>query len=141
MVVGSQAFIDKARVYRKMFGGGMRQAGVIAAAGLVALRDSPGRLHIDHENAQMLAQGLAKIPQIQIDPAKVKTNIVICDCSATGKTAVEFCDELYARGIWAQDTALHAVRFVTHCDVDRAGIERALPIIQEVAVREKRAKA
>jgi threonine aldolase len=141
MVVGSQPFIDKSRIYRKMFGGGMRQAGVIAAAGLVALRKSPARLHIDHENARFLADELAKMPNLKIDPAKVKTNIVICDCSATGKTAVEFCDELYSRDVWAQDTALHSVRFVTHCDVDRTGVERALPIIRDVAANAKRAKA
>jgi threonine aldolase len=141
MVVGSQAFIDKARVYRKMFGGGMRQAGVLAAAGLVALRNSPSRLHIDHENARFLAEGIAQIPQLSIDAAKVQTNIVICDCTKTGKTAVEFCEELYPHGIWAQDTALHSVRFVTHFDVNRAGIERALPIIHQVAANTKKAKA
>src|SRR3984885_4831614 len=141
MVVGSRAFIEKARVYRKMFGGGMRQAGVIAAAGLVALRKSPSRLHIDHENARFLAEGLANIPQLKIDPAKVQTNIVICDCSGTGKTAVEFCEELYTHGVWAQDTALHSVRFVTHCDVSRAGIERALPIIRQIAANTRKAKA
>ena len=140
MVVGTRAFIEKARVYRKMFGGGMRQAGVIAAAGLVALRNSPSRLHIDHENAQFLAKGVAAIPRLSIDPAKVRTNIVICDCSKTGKTAVEFCEELYTQGIWAQDTALHSVRFVTHCDVDRTGIERALPIIRQVASQSQKAK-
>jgi threonine aldolase len=141
MVVGSRAFIDKARVHRKMFGGGMRQAGVIAAAGLIALRNSPSRLHIDHENAQLLARGIADIPRLSINPAKVKTNIVICDCSKTGKTAVEFCEELHPHGIWAQDTALHSVRFVTHCDVDRAGIERALPILRQVAENTEKAKA
>ena len=141
MVVGSRAFIEKARVYRKMFGGGMRQAGVIAAAGLVALRKSPSRLHVDHENARFLAEELVKIPQLKIDPAKVQTNIVICDCSATGKTAVEFCEELYAHGVWAQDTALHSVRFVTHCDVSRAAIERAIPMIRQVAANTRKAKA
>jgi threonine aldolase len=141
MVVGSRSFIEKARVYRKMFGGGMRQAGVIAAAGLIALRKSPSRLHIDHENARFLAEGLAKIPQLKINPAKVQTNIVICDCSQTGKTAVEFCAELYAYGVWAQDTALHSVRFVTHCDVSREAIERALPIIHQVAANTRKAKA
>src|SRR6202790_2446821 len=141
MLVGSRVFIEKGRVYRKMFGGGMRQAGVIAAAGLGALRKSPSRLHIDHENAGFLAEGLAKIPQLKIDPAKVQTNIVICDCSARGKTAVEFCEELYAQGVWAQDTALHSVRFVTHCDVSRAGIERAIPMIRQVAANTRKAKA
>ncbi len=133
MVLASRAFIEKARVYRKMFGGGMRQAGVIAAAGLVALEKSPGRLHMDHQNARRLAEGVAKIPGFVIDPEKVRTNIVIFDCSKTGKTAVEWCDILYKRGVWAQDTALHSVRLVTHCDVDEAGIERALAVLQEVA--------
>jgi threonine aldolase len=141
MLLGSRAFIEKARVYRKMFGGGMRQAGVIAAAGLIALRKSPSRLHIDHENARFLAEGLAKIPHLKIDSAKVQTNIVICDCSQTGKTAVEFCGELYAHGVWAQDTALHSVRFVTHCDISREGIERALPIVRQVAANTRKAKA
>jgi threonine aldolase len=125
MVVGTRAFIEKGRVYRKMFGGGMRQAGVIAAAGLIALEKSPGRLPIDHENARRLAEG--------IDAAKVRSNIVIFDCSGTGKTAVELCEALYRRGVWAQDTAPYSVRLVTHVDVDRDGIERALVVLQEVA--------
>jgi threonine aldolase len=141
MIVGTKAFIEKARIYRKMLGGGMRQAGVIAAAGLVALEKSPARLHIDHENAKRLAEGVAKIPGFAIDPAKVKTNIVIFDCSKTGKTAVEWCDMLYKHGLWAQDTALHSVRFVTHCDVDPKQIERALEVLHEVAAQPQRASA
>jgi threonine aldolase len=141
IVVGSQGFIDKARVYRKMFGGGMRQAGVIAAAGLVALEKSPGRLHIDHQNARRLAEGVSRIPGFAIDAAKVRTNIVIFDCSKTGNTAVEWCEILYKRGVWAQDTAVHSVRLVTHCDVDTAGIERALSVLEEVAAQPQRARA
>ena len=141
MVAGSRAFVDKARVYRKMFGGGMRQAGVIAAAGLLALEKSPSRLHIDHKNARRLAEGVAKIPGFAIDPAKVRTNIVIFDCSKTGKTAVEWCEILYQRGVWAQDTAMYSVRLVTHCDVDEAGIERALTVLQEAAMQPQRAGA
>jgi threonine aldolase len=141
MLVGAKEFIEKARVFRKLFGGGMRQAGVVAAAGLVALEKSPGRLHIDHENARFLAEGIAQIPQLCIDFAKVKTNILICDCSNTGKTAVEFCEELYPHGIWAQDTGVHSVRFVTHCDVDRAGVERALEVLRQVASSSRKAKA
>jgi threonine aldolase len=141
MVAGSREFIDKARVYRKMFGGGMRQAGVIAAAGLLALEKSPWRLHIDHKNARRLAEGIAQIPGFAIDPAKVRTNIVIFDCSKTGKTAVEWCEILYKRGVWAQDTALHSVRLVTHCDVDEAGIERALSVLQEAAMQTQKVGA
>src|SRR5690349_24538749 len=83
---GSKAFIEKARIYRKMFGGGMRQAGVIAAAGLLALEKSPARLHIDHQNAKLLAEGIAQIRGLQVDPKKVRSNIVIVDCAETGMT-------------------------------------------------------
>ncbi|HEY2460482.1 MAG TPA: GntG family PLP-dependent aldolase [Candidatus Acidoferrum sp.] len=141
MIVGGAAFIEKARIYRKMFGGGMRQAGIVAAAGLIALEKSPGRLHIDHENARRLAERVAEIPTLAIDPKKVRTNIVIFDCTKTGKTAVAFCDALHAQGVWAQDTALHLVRMVTHCDVNREGVERALTVIREVAAEPRRAGA
>jgi len=141
MIAGSKAFIEKGRVYRKMFGGGMRQAGVIAAAGLIALEKSPGRLHVDHENAKRLAEGIAGIPGLKIDPKKVRSNIVIFDCSKTGKTAVELCDALYAQGVWAQDTAVHLVRMVTHCDVDRADCERALTVLAEVVGKTRKVSA
>ena len=133
MIVGSKDFVARARVYRKMFGGGMRQVGVIAAAGLIALEKSPSRLHEDHENAQRLAQGIARIPGLKIDPAAVRSNIVIFDCSASGLNAVEICDALYAKGVWAQDTAPYSVRMVTHWNVDRAGIDRALAELAFVA--------
>jgi threonine aldolase len=141
MVLGTKAFIEKGRIYRKMFGGGMRQAGVIAAAGLIAMEKSPARLHIDHENAKLLAEGIAEIAGLRIDPKKVRSNIVIFDCSKTGKTAVELCDALYERGVWAQDTALHSVRMVTHCDVDKAGCERALSVLKEVVGKTQKAGA
>ena len=141
MVLGTKKFIEKARVYRKMFGGGMRQAGVIAAAGLIALEKSPARLHFDQENAKRLAEGVAAIPGLTLDPKKVRSNIVIFDCSKTGKTAVELCDALHPHRVWAQDTALHSVRFVTHCDVDRAGIERALMVLQDVVAKTQKAGA
>jgi len=133
MIVGPRVFIEKGRVYRKMFGGGMRQAGVIAAAGLVALEKAPARLHIDHENARRLAEGIAQVQGLRIDAAKVRSNIVIFDCSGLQKTAVELCQELHRRRIWAQDTALYSVRLVTHMDVDRAGIERALAALKDLA--------
>jgi threonine aldolase len=141
MILGSRAFIEKGRIYRKMFGGGMRQAGVIAAAGLIALEESPRRLHVDHENAQLLAKGIATMPGLKIDPAKVKTNIVIFDCEGTGKNAVELCDLLREKGIWALDTATHSVRFVTHCDVDRSGCERALVALNEIVAKPHTARA
>jgi threonine aldolase len=141
LLAGTKAFIEKGRIYRKMFGGGMRQAGVIAAAGLIALEKSPGRLHIDHENAKRLAEGIAEIPGLKIDPKKVRSNIVIFDCSKAGMTAVELCDAVHAQGIWAQDTTPYSVRMVTHCDVDRAGCERALAVIKELVTKTQKARA
>jgi threonine aldolase len=132
MVVGSRAFIEKARIYRKMFGGGMRQVGVIAAAGRIALEESPKRLAIDHQNAQRLAEGIAQIPSLRIDPKTVKTNIVIFDCKESGLDAVRLCDTLKPHGIWALDVAPFAVRFVTHCDVNSQGVDRALEILHTV---------
>ena len=141
LIVGTRVFIEKGRIYRKMFGGGMRQAGVLAAAGLVALERSPKRLHIDHENARRLAEGVAEIRNLRIDAKKVRTNIVIFDCSKTGKTAAELCEALSLRGVWAQDTALYSVRFVTHCDLNREGIERALSVLQEVVAQPQKVGA
>ena len=132
LLVGSRDFITKARIYRKALGGGMRQAGVLAAAGLIALEQMPKRLHIDHENAKLLAQGLARIPGIRIDPTKVVTNIVICDVSGTGMTSTELCRKLAERNVLAAGVNAELVRFVTHMDVDRAAYERALEAIQTV---------
>ncbi|GAC1679719.1 MAG: hypothetical protein PVS2B2_17690 [Candidatus Acidiferrum sp.] len=137
MIAGSKAFVEKARVYRKMFGGGMRQAGVLAAAGLLALEKSPGRLHTDHANARKLAEGVARMPGVKIDAAKVRTNILIFDCSGTGRTAAELCEELHIHGVGAQDTAQYLVRFVTHCDVDEAGVATALVKLQDILGKTK----
>ena len=132
MLVGSKAFIEDARLVRKMLGGGMRQAGVLAAAGLVALEESPKRLHVDHENARFLAEELHEIPGINIDPAKVQSNILFLEVSATGLTSFEISKRLAARGVLANGSSPTALRMVTHCDVDRAGCERALKVLREV---------
>jgi threonine aldolase len=132
MLVGSRDFIQKAHNYRKVFGGGMRQVGVLAAAGLVALEETPKRLHIDHENARYLAEGLAALPGIALDPKKVVTNIIRFDVSGTGRTAAEICAELKKRQIMAGPFAKYAIRMVTHYDVDRAGIDRALAAMREI---------
>jgi threonine aldolase len=133
MLVGSRDFIAEARIGRKMLGGGMRQAGVLAAAGLLALEETPKILHVDHENARRLAEGVAQIKGVSIDPKKVVTNIVIVDVKATGRTAGQICSLLEKRGVLCQTGAgKYDVRMVTHYDVDRAGIERAIVVTQEV---------
>ena len=133
MLVGSQAFMEEARLVRKMLGGGMRQAGVLAAAALVALEESPPRLYIDHENAKFLAEGLAEIPGIKINPAKVITNILFCDVSGTGLAAVEVSRRLASQGVLANASSPVLIRMVTHYDVDRAGCERALRVLRQTS--------
>ena len=132
MLVGSSEFIQKAHIARKLLGGGMRQVGVLAAAGLIALEESPKNLHRDHENAKFLADGLAKMKGISLDPTKVMTNIVIFDVRATGRSAADICSELGKRKILSGPTDKYSIRMVTHCDVNRAGIENALAAIAEV---------
>ena len=131
MLLGSADFIDEARAVRKMLGGGMRQAGVLAAAGLVALEDTPPRLHEDHANARKLADGLAELPGIKIDPEKVVTNIIIFDVAGTGETADEICDQLRAYNVLASGFGT-SIRMVTHFDVSRADIETALNAMRAV---------
>src|SRR3989304_321567 len=99
LLFGTRDFIAQARQHRKILGGGMRQAGVLAAAALVALEKSPPRLHEDHENAKVLAEALAKIPGIRLDPKEVITNINVFDVSGTGMTASEISENLRANGI------------------------------------------
>jgi len=131
MLVGSRAFIDAARSWRKLLGGGMRQAGVIAAAGLIALEEGPKRLHEDHENARRFAKGLAEIDGIGIDLEKVVTNIVIFEVAGTGIAPSEITARLAKLGILA--TVFGAsIRVVTHCDVSTADIDLALDALRKV---------
>ncbi len=135
ILLGSRDFIAAARVTRKMLGGGMRQIGVLAAAGLLALEDSPKLLPRDHEHARLLAQGLSRIDGISVEPQKVVTNIVIFDVRATGKTAAEISAALAEEQILANPSEKFALRMVTHYDVDRAGCERALDALAGIVAR------
>ena len=131
LLVGTREFIEKARVHRKILGGGMRQAGILAAAGLVALEKSPSRLHIDHENAQVLARGLAAIPGIELDASKVRTNSLVFDVSATGLTSRAIGERMAKHGVRIHAMPPTTIRMVTHCDVDRAGCLRAVSAMEE----------
>jgi len=132
MLVGSRAFIDKARSVRKALGGGMRQAGILAAAGLIALEKMPLRLKEDHDNAQLLAKGLAEIPGIKIDPKKVVTNILVCEVSGTGMNTADFSRKLAERNVLAAGINPEQMRFVTHLDVSREDCVQALDAIRTV---------
>jgi threonine aldolase len=140
LLLGTREFIEKARVHRKILGGGMRQVGVIAAAGLIALEKSPARLHLDHENAQVLAKGLAAIPGLQLDPSKVRTNILVFDVSGTGLSSREIGERMAQQGVRIHAMPPTTIRMVTHCDVDRAGCLRAVAAMEE-ALSQKPAAA
>ncbi len=129
LLVGSAQLMDRGRIYRKALGGGMRQAGILAAAGIIALQQGPQKLKQDHANARWLAEGLAQIPGIKIDPAKVQTNILICDISGTGMTSTELSRKLAQRNVLANGVSPQIIRFVTHLDVSREQCEQALDII------------
>jgi threonine aldolase len=129
LLVGSRSFIDKARIYRKALGGGMRQAGILAAAGLIALEQMPKRLAEDHANAKLIAEGLSKIGQVKIDVSRVQTNIVIFDLAKP--QAMELVKFLAERNVLASAIAPDQIRFVTHRDVSREQCLEALAATNE----------
>jgi threonine aldolase len=131
MILGKKDFIAEARIWRKRLGGGMRQVGILAAAGLIALEESPKRLHIDHENARILAEGAANLKGVSIDLDKLKTNIVLFDITKTGKTSAEICAELKEQEILAIPFGKE-IRMVTHCDVSREDVEKTLQALEKI---------
>jgi threonine aldolase len=132
LIIGSREFIDRALAVRKMYGGGMRQVGVLAAAGLIALEKMTARLAEDHANAQFLASGIAEIPGLKIDPEKAHTNIVIFDISDTGLSINDWMARLKARYVLAIGINPRELRMVTHHDVTRQDCETALAAVGDV---------
>ncbi len=127
MLVGSAKDIDRARIFRKALGGGMRQAGVLAAAGLVALEEMPGRLHEDHANARLLAEAVAGCPDVELDLGMVQTNIVIFYLKQGDAAAL--VASLKAQGVLCSAIGPRAVRLVTHFDAGREDCERAAEVL------------
>lgn len=132
MIAGDADFIEEAVFRRKMYGGGMRQAGILAAAGLVALDESVEKLSLDHEKAKTLAIGLANIPGIVIDPEAVQTNIVIFDVSQTKFTTVQMSAELKKNGVIANAVSDRQMRMVTNYHISNEDIERTLQIVHTI---------
>lgn len=129
VLAGSSAFIDEAWRLKQRTGGAMRQAGIIAAAGIYALQHNVQRLAEDHANARLLAEGLRNLPGITVDVDTVETNIVFFDIVGTGMDATAFCKKLEERGVILGGAGTR-VRALTHLDVTRAEVERALDIIR-----------
>jgi len=130
MLLGRRQDIDRGRFYRKRLGGGMRQAGILAAAGLIALEDMPCRLGEDHANARFLASQLAELDGIDLDLTRVQTNIVIFDISASGFTTSEFSAALRAQGVLMNGINSRQMRALTHYDVTRDDCSRAITVIK-----------
>jgi threonine aldolase len=132
LLFGSKEFIKEARRYRKMLGGGMRQAGIIAAAGIYALENNIDRLKEDHENAQYLAKELASIEGIELAFDKVDSNIIYFYIDSSKITAKDFCNTLYENDILANPAGVDKVRFVTHLGVSKEDCEKAIKVIKKI---------
>jgi threonine aldolase len=132
LVAGTKTFIDRVHRFRKMFGGGMRQVGIIAAAGIYALDHHIDRLKEDHQNAKRLALGLEEIKGISINPEHVETNILIFDVAETGMTGTQVTDEMKEQGVLIHPVGKTQIRLVTHLDVSSENIEVALKAFKKV---------
>jgi threonine aldolase len=143
LLCGPRDFIRLGRRVRKMLGGGMRQVGVLAAPGLLALRKGPALLAADHERARRLALAVAELPGIELDPEAVRTNILVFTVTPgffggaepPAGTAAAFLEALAQRGILGSEASRDRVRLVTHRDIDDASLERAVDALQNLAER------
>lgn len=132
LLVGKREFIDRAHRYRKILGGGMRQVGILAAAGLYALAHHRQRLVDDHRRARRLAEALAEIPGPTVDLTSVQTNMVFVDVGPSGISAADVVARLRERGILCLALGPSVIRLVTHLDVDDEGVERAIAAFKAV---------
>jgi threonine aldolase len=132
IIAGRKPFIQRCHRFRKMFGGAMRQAGILAAAAIYALDHHTERLAEDHANARRFAQGIAGLPGIRLDPATVETNIVIFEVDQRLRPAAAFADRLEERGVRMFATTQDKLRAVTHLDVSSAQIDQAIRVVTDV---------
>jgi threonine aldolase len=132
VLCGSSDFIERARRWRKMVGGGMRQAGVLAAPGIVALDTMIDRLAEDHVHARLLGEALAAVPGVSVDLVNLRTNIVIADVSRTGRSATEVAEIFFQHGVKVSTMGPTTVRLVTHRGVTREDVEYVVRIIKEI---------
>jgi threonine aldolase len=132
MVVGSKDLIGRVKRFRKMFGGGMRQIGILAAAGLYAFDHHIDRLVTDHQHAQRLARALTQLPGVAIDPDHVETNLVFCDIAGTGKSQQQIIAELKHHGVLVGPNQKTKLRLVTHLDISEQDIGRAIDVLNKV---------
>ena len=136
VLAGSHEFIEEGRFWKHRLGGAMRQAGIIAAAGIYAFEHNVDRMAVDHENAKFLAEGIGNVPGIEVLQTPVQTNIVIFSVANTGMTAVEFAGIMKAEHGVAMSPYIdpRTIRAVTHMDVDRADCEKGIAAVSAVAL-------
>jgi len=135
VVLGNRGFIEEVRRARKMVGGGMRQAGIIAAPGIIALQKMIGRLKEDHRNARRLAEGLNQIPGVKVDLDSVQTNIVLADITGTGWDVDYFVNRAGKIGIQVFEFGATKARFVTHYGIDEQDIDEVLSRLRRLLQR------
>ena len=141
LLCGTHAFIDRARHFRRMLGGSMRQAGLVAAAGIVALETMIERLKDDHENARLLAEGFQQVDASAVDAKAIETNIVRVDVAASGRSARQWVEDLLAEGVWTSDYGRSQLRFVTHRHIGHVEVEQAVAAFGRVWERHARPRA
>jgi threonine aldolase len=132
VLVGPESFIDQARRVRKALGGGMRQVGILAAAGIVALNEMVSRLAEDHQRAKKLAAGIHELPGIGLNPDHVETDIIILKFDHPDLTADAFIQRLREKNVLALATPAKDIRFVTHKDIDDEDVERAIAAFRDI---------
>ncbi len=132
VVVGDKDFVERARKNRKVLGGGMRQAGIIAAAGIIALDKMVDRLADDHKNARFLAESCARIDGLNVDLARVQSNMVVLDVTGVVADEMLFCSRLKEKGVLAGSIGKGRIRLVTHRGIGRNDVEGAFDVIVEV---------
>lgn len=132
VLAGSSEFVERARKYRKMLGGGMRQAGIIAAAGIIAVEKMSKRLSKDHENAFALANGLNSLEGVSVDIDKVQTNLIMVDFAGTGLNGVQVAERLKANRILINGSTESVVRFAVHYYIGEDEIQRTIQMVSRV---------
>jgi threonine aldolase len=132
MLAGTAPAIARGRQFRKRLGGGMRQAGVLAAAGLIAMEEMPARLHEDHANARWIAERLATIPCLGVSIEKTRTNVVVFDIAGTGLSFPELSGLLKAKGLLISTAGGTRARILTHLNITRQDCEAAVNVMEEV---------
>jgi threonine aldolase len=132
MLAGTAAAMAKAKPLRKRLGGAMRQSGILAAAGLIAMEDMPARLHEDHENARWIAERLGKIPGVELSLDSVRTNVIVFALPESRLTPVELIAQLKAEGLMISSAGGGRLRIVTHLNISRKDCEDAMRALESV---------